>query len=88
MANKNLSRDQVRAALDAAASAHHDYEQVTLNGEHDKQWPGFYAAYVLGKLNDFMSSSDLARILNTVEAKDSWSEVAANAVVERIHKAD
>ena len=56
MANRNLSADQVRAALDAAASVHHDYEQVTLNGEHDRQWPAFYAAYVLRRLNDFMSN--------------------------------
>ncbi len=55
------SRDQLREALSAAAGAHHEYEQVALGGQHDAQWSGFYAAYVLGRLGDFASPSALRR---------------------------
>ena len=87
MTNRKLSRDQLQSALDAAASAHHDYEKVSLKGEQDRQWPGFYAAYVLGRLNDFMDSSELASILEAVEAKDGWSEAAATTIVKGMEQA-
>ena len=39
---------ELAAALKAAGSAHHEYEQSVLNGVFDEQWPMFYAAFVLG----------------------------------------
>ncbi len=55
------SRDQLREALSAAAGAHHEYEQVALGGQHDAQWSGFYAAYVLGRLALLVSCSRCLR---------------------------
>jgi len=74
--------DPLRAALDAAAKAHHDYETVVLNGERDLQWPGFYTAYVLGRLHDFMIPSELVGILESVETTGGLSEAAAGTIVK------
>ena len=46
----NPSRDALTVALGDAGVAHHDYEQVALGGERDELWPGFDAAYALGRL--------------------------------------
>lgn len=75
-----MDADQIRAALKAASSAHHEFETVALGGVRDELWAGFYAAYVLGRLGDFMEPSALASLLEEVEGED-WFEAATGAVV-------
>ena len=70
----------LKAALDAAARAHHGYESVTLNGVRDAQWSGFYAAYLLGRAGDFMPVEQLVPILEAA-AGDDWSAAAATAIL-------
>ena len=71
-------------ALAAAGSAHHDFETRYLTGVHDALWPGFYAAYVLGRLGNFAQPSDLARWLAEVKAESAWPAAAAKHVLERL----
>ncbi len=78
------SRDQLREALSAAAGAHHEYEQVALGGQHDAQWSGFYAAYVLGRLGDFASPSALARWLEAAPEADDWAGQAATFALSKL----
>ncbi len=78
------SRDQLREALSAAAGAHHEYEQVALGGQHDAQWSGFYAAYVLGRLGDFASPSALAGWLEAAPEADDWAGQAASFVLSKL----
>ncbi len=75
------SQDELAEALAAAAHVHHDYEQVALGGERDEQWPGFYAAYALGRLGDFAAPSALSRWLEEAPAGDDWAMSAAAHVV-------
>ena len=77
---RDVTVEQLRAALDAAARAHHDYETVALRGKRDEQWSGFYAAYMLGRLGDLMRSDELAAVLDQVEATSNWSAAAGRAV--------
>jgi hypothetical protein len=76
------SQNALMSALRAAGSAHHDYESRFLGGEHDLQWPGWYAAYVLGRLGDFAAPTDLAQWLQDAPAADDWAD-AASAFVRR-----
>ena len=71
-------------ALSAAAAAHHDYEQRALGGQRDVQWSGFYAAYALGRLGDFVSSTALARCLEAVSEVDDWPSEAATLVLREL----
>ena len=48
------SHDVLTSTLAAAAAAHEEYERVVLKGVVDANWSGFYAAYVLGRLGDFV----------------------------------
>ncbi len=64
-------------ALADAGRAHHDYETVVLNGVRDALWPGFYAAFVLGRLGPFTSASVLARLIEAVSNRPDWSAAAA-----------
>ncbi len=77
-------KSALESALRAAGSAHHDYEQVTLKGEHDKLWAGFYAAYVLGRCGDFASSSALNNWLVAAPAGDDWASSAAAYVISEL----
>ena len=78
------SREQLREALSAAAGAHHDYEQVALGGQHDAHWSGFYAAYVLGRLGDFASTSALAGWLEEAPEADDWAGQVAASVLSKL----
>ncbi len=55
------ARQDLEDALAAAGTAHHEYEQNLLGGKRDEQWPGWYAAYVLGRLGDFASPTSITR---------------------------
>jgi len=74
----------LRQALADAGSAHHDYEQNVLDGVHDKLWPGFYAAFALGRLGAFTSASKLAEWLQEVPTSDDWAASAAAFVLDRL----
>jgi len=72
------------AALAAAGVSHHDYEQGALEGVHDQQWPGFYAAYVLGRLGDFASPTILASWLQSAPDAAGWASSAAHHVLQML----
>ncbi len=74
--------EELERALSEAGSAHHEYETVTLNGIRDQLWSGFYAAYVLGKLGNFIRPSVLSKILESAPDNDNWAKSAA----ETVHK--
>ena len=75
---------ELAAALKAAGSAHHKYEQTVLNGVFDEQWPMFYAAFVLGRLGDFTTPSALTSWLKEVPTDGVWTDVAAKHVIDRL----
>ena len=80
----NVSHEDLARALSAAGSAHHDYESVFLKGERDEMWPGFYAAYALGRVGDFTSATKLTELLESAPSSDDWAESAAEHVLKEI----
>jgi hypothetical protein len=78
-----MQRDELIAALDAAGAAHHEFETVALEGERHELWAGFYAAYVLGRLGDFIAPSALSEILESTDG-EPWSEAAADNLLARL----
>ena len=73
------------AALSAAGSAHHDYETRFLKGVRDDAWPGWYAAYVLGRLGDFASPTDLSTLaLGCTLPKTIGLKAAASHVLAKM----
>ena len=81
---KRPSRDDIVEALRAAAAAHHDYETNALQGGPDEHWPGWYAAYVLGRLGDVVTPTVLAGWLSSAPASDDWSSSTADYVAQRL----
>jgi hypothetical protein len=79
-----LALDSLAQVLTEAGNAHHHYEQGFLNGKRDEQWSGFYSAYALGRLGDFVSPSALSQWLEEAPAHDSWSTSTAAHVLERL----
>lgn len=77
-----MARSEIVDALVAAGKAHHEFETVTLGGVRDELWAGFYAAYVLGRLGDFMAPSILAARLEAVDG-EPWAESAAEAILSQ-----
>ena len=93
MANSDDTREEMNqppqiselaAALKAAGSAHHEYEQTVLGGAFDEQWPMFYAAFVLGRIGDFTTPSSLTSWLKEVPTDGVWADVAAKHVIDRL----
>ena len=78
------TRDRLKEALDAAGSAHHEYQTTTLHGVRDERWAGWYAAYVLGRLGDFATPSDLAQWLADAPNGSDWSATAADYVLGQL----
>ena len=80
----NPSREELAKALQAAGAAHHDFETNVLNGVRDQQWAGWYAAYVLGRLGDFVTASTLSIWLSNAPASENWSQSTAAHVEEQL----
>ncbi|MEM7801272.1 MAG: hypothetical protein AAF633_18915 [Chloroflexota bacterium] len=80
------NRDQLKTALSAAGSAHHDYESKFLKGVRDEMWPGWYAAFVIGCLGDFTTPTELTEWLIEVSFEGDWFENAVELIAERLKK--
>ena len=78
------SREELVKALQAAGTAHHDFETNVLHGVRDEHWAGWYAAYVLGRLGDFVTPSRLSNWLSTAPASSDWAQGAAAHIEEQI----
>lgn len=74
------SKHELRITLDAAWDAHREFQRVYLEGVRDEGWPGWYAAYVLGRLGDFVAPSVLTTLLEEAPMVDDWTEAAAEYV--------
>jgi hypothetical protein len=79
-----LSRKALEEALKAAGSAHHDYEQNALGGTRDEHWTGFYSAYVLGRLGDFVTTSVLVGLLEDAPEDGDWAVSAAEYILDNL----
>ncbi len=78
------SREKLVKAFQAAGAAHHDFQANALQGRHDEQWAGWYAAYVLGRLGDFMTPTVLAGWLSAAPESDDWPSSTADYIEERL----
>jgi hypothetical protein len=56
-----------------------------LKGVRDELWPGFYAAFVLGRLGAFTTASRLSRLLEEVGSPANWSSAAAEHVLNSLN---
>lgn len=74
----------LQTALAAADSLHDEYERVALKGVADMAWAGFYAAFVLGRIGEFVEASRLAELLEEVEEVDDWPAAAADYVLTKL----
>ncbi len=79
-----LSRKALEGALKAAGSAHHDYEQNALGGTRDEHWAGFYSAYVLGRLGDFVTTSVLVELLEDAPKDGDWAVSTAKYILDSL----
>ena len=76
----------MKDALSAAAKAHHDFESNFLRGVRDEEWARWYEAYVLGRLGNFTTPTQLTKSLEDAPLKGDWAENAAVHVVSMIGK--
>ena len=79
-----MNATSLEQALADAGRAHHDYETVVLGGVRDELWPGFYAAFVLGRLGAFTTASRLSCLLEEVTTPTNWSATAAEHVLRSL----
>lgn len=90
MSDENL----LKSLLEQAGQAHHDYEQEQLEGQRDKDWPRWYAAWLLENglasqitppPNQEKLAEQLAAITDQHEAVGSdldWAAYAAQQLAE------
>jgi hypothetical protein len=81
-----IEREALREALDHALAAHREYERKSLPGVRDERRAGWCAAYVLGRLGDFVPPSVLTHWLEAVQAKEDWTDVAVAHVLREIER--
>jgi hypothetical protein len=82
-----VTKDALKCVLQAAGRSHHEFETVYLDGVRDELWPGYYAAFTLGRLPDLdMTPSRLAALLEQAKG-DDWAEVAAELVMAALSAA-
>lgn len=79
-----MDQNTLRQALEAAGSAHHDYESNALEGQRDEQWAGWYAAYVLGRLGNFVTPTVLSKWLEQAPSSETWAQSTAEFVMGKM----
>ena len=72
-------------ALNDAGENHKDYELNILHGQRDEQWAGWYAAYLLGRLGNFISPTTLTNWLEESPDEGNWSESAALYIIKQLN---
>lgn len=82
----NPSKADLREALSAAGSAHHEFEQNFLKGVRDEYWAGWYAAYVLGRLGGFTTPTQLTKWLLEAGGEGDWADFAADNVLGNLNQ--
>jgi len=80
----DISLETLENALSAAGESHHDYELNKLSGVRDEQWAGWYSAYVLGRLGDFVSPTTLTNWLEEVSNDENWSALASKYALSKL----
>lgn len=83
--NASLSKAALEQALRDASTSHHNYEEDVLDGVRDEYWSGWYAAYVLGRLGDFTSPSELSRLLESVSGDGDWYSIASAMIYKKFN---
>jgi hypothetical protein len=78
------SENQIKNSLIAAAKAHHEFQENYLSGVRHEQWAFWYAAYLIGRLGDFISPTELTRLLEEVTDEDHWYRSAAKHISKKI----
>ena len=81
--NALLTKAALEQALRDASTSHHNYEENVLGGVRDERWSGWYAAYVLGRLGDFTSPSELSRLLESVSGDGDWYSIASAMICQK-----
>ncbi len=76
-------KEKLVNVLKEAGNAHHDYESQFLKGERDEYWAGWYAAFIIGRLGNIMSPTDLTNILLSVTSEEAWFDQAADAILTK-----
>ena len=82
----NISLEALESALSAAGEGHHDYEVNILKRERDEQWAGWYAAYVLGRLDNFVSPTTLTNWLEEAPNEENWVDSAASYIMQQLNQ--
>ena len=75
-----MAAEQLIQTLKEAAAAHHGYEETTLKGQRDEQALGWYAGFVLGRLGNFASPSDLEAWFQETHVMNKYEEAARNVM--------
>ncbi len=81
----DVTPEALEKALNEAGENHHDYELNILHGERDQQWAGWYAAYVLGRLGNFISPTTLTNWLQEAPNDENWSALASKYVLSKLN---
>ena len=78
-----LTKSALEQALRDASSSHHEYEVNVLDGVRDEYWSAWYAAYVLGRLGDFTSPSELTHLMDSVSSDGDWFSNASCLIFDK-----
>ena len=75
-----------KAALEQALRTlvHPTMSEVNvLDGVRDEYWSAWYSAYVLGRLGDFTSPSDLTHLMDSVPSDGDWFSSASCLIFDK-----
>ena len=78
------SEKQIKHALIEAAKTHHEFQDNYLAGVRHEQWAFWYAAYMLGKLGEFISPTKLTRLMEEAPDQKQWFSSAAKHISDNI----
>jgi hypothetical protein len=78
------TKQQLIKALIAASRAHHEFQTNYMDGVRHEQWAWWYSAYILGRLGEFTSPTQLTQWLSEVVDEKSWFKTASEYVSSKL----
>lgn len=85
-----MEKEKLKDQIKEASEKHHDYETNYLEGQRDKNWAGWYAAFILGRLNEVRNKVTPTRLTTLFEeaakrfSGENWAEKYADYFIEKI----
>jgi len=87
-----VSKKRLSKTIKSASKHHHNYEKNVLKGKRDKNWAGWYAGYIFGRMKRLEKQMNVSKLVNLLKKAskkvnhDNWAKKYAEHIYKEMRK--